>query len=50
MSEEDLAPENLKSLENKILLILRVDKINSSNINIEDIWFIKETEKIISKQ
>ena len=50
MSEEDLAPEKLKSLENKILLILRVDKINSSNINIEDIWFIKETEKIISKQ
>ena len=50
MTEEDLSPENLKILENKLLLILRVDKINSSNITIDDVWFISQVDKIIEKE
>ena len=50
MTEEDLSPENLKILENKLLLILRVDKKNSSNITIDDVWFISQVDKIIEKE
>ena len=49
ITEEDLYEENLKGLLNKILLILRVNMINNSNITIDELWFIGEVEKIIKK-
>ena len=48
--EDDLSEENLDSLLNKILLILRINNINNSKISVEEIWFLAEVEKIISKE
>jgi len=48
--EDDLSEENLDSLLNKILLILRTNNINNSKISVEEIWFLAEVEKIISKE
>lgn len=48
--EDDLSEENLDSLLNKILLILRVNNINNSKITIEELWFLAEVEKIIIKE
>ena len=50
VTEDDLSEENLSNLLNKILLILRVDKINNSKISIDELWFIAEVEKIINKE
>ena len=44
--ENDLSPENLKSLLNKILLILRVNKVENSSSSIEKIWFMVQINKI----
>lgn len=50
ITEDDLKPENLKPLLNKILLILRVEKIEASNkTNLDKIWFMVQVEKIIAK-
>ena len=50
ITEDDLKPENLKSLLNKILLILRIEKVESSDkTSLEKIWFIVQVEKIIAK-
>lgn len=48
--EDDLSEENLDSLLNKILLILRINNISNSKISVEEIWFLAEVEKIISKE
>lgn len=48
--EEDLSADNLNNLNNKISLILRVNKINNSNTSVEKIWFIVQVEKIIAKE
>jgi len=48
--EDDLSEENLDSLLNKILLILRTNNISNSKISVEEIWFLAEVEKIISKE
>ena len=50
ISEDDLNEDNLKSLLNKILLILRVNKIEKSDTTIEKIWFIVQVEKIVAKE
>ena len=50
ITEDDLKPENLKPLLNKIQLILRVEKIEASDkTSLEKIWFIVQVEKIIAK-
>lgn len=48
--EDDLSEDNLSDMVNKILLILRVNNINNSDISIEELWFLAEVEKIISKE
>lgn len=50
LNEEDLVPENLTTLINKILLILRVHKIETSKTNMDKIWFMVNVEKIIHKE
>lgn len=47
---DDLNPDNLDQIKNKINLILRINKINKCNISVEKIWFIVEVDKIISKE
>ena len=50
ITEDDLKPENLKPLLNKIQLILRVEKVEASDkTSLEKIWFIVQVEKIIAK-
>ncbi len=50
LNEADLSEDNLKQLLNKILLILRVNKIENSKISLDKIWFMAEVEKIINKE
>lgn len=50
IEEDDLNEDNLKNLLSKILLILRVNKIEKSQTSIEKIWFIVQVEKIIAKE
>ena len=50
ITEDDLNEDNLKSLLNKILLILRVSKIEKSETSVEKIWFMVQVEKIIAKE
>ena len=49
ITEEDITPDNLDALKNKIALITRVNKINNSNTTVEKIWFIVNANKIIEK-
>ena len=48
LTEEDLSEDNLIPLLNKILLILRINKIENSKTSIEKIWFISKVNKIMS--
>lgn len=50
ITENELEEENLKSLLNKITLILRVKKVEDSSTSIEKIWFMTWVEKMISKE
>lgn len=50
VTENDLEEENLKSLLNKITLILRINKIEESSTTIEKIWFMTWVEKMIAKE
>ena len=47
---EELDPDNLDNLLNKILLIFRINKINNSSTSANKIWFMTEVEKILSKE
>ena len=49
ISEDDITPDNLDALKNKIALITRINKINDSNTTVEKIWFIVNANKIIEK-
>ena len=50
IDENDLQPENLKPLLNKILLILRVNKVENSSSSIDKIWFMVQVEKLMAKE
>ena len=50
VTENDLEEENLKSLLNKITLILRINKVEESSTTIEKIWFMTWVEKVIEKE
>ena len=49
ITEDDITPDNLSALKNKIALITRINKINESNTTVEKIWFIVNANKIIEK-
>ena len=48
--EDNLRPENLEELLNKIKMLLRINTINKSNVTAEDIWFKLQAEKLIQKE
>lgn len=50
IAEEDLAEDNLETLMNKILLLLRINIIENSETSIDKIWFMVQVEKMISKE
>ena len=49
IDEDDITPDNLDALKNKIALITRINKINDSDTTVEKIWFIVNASKIIEK-
>ena len=49
INEDDITPDNLDALKNKIALINRIHKINDSNKTVEKIWFIVNANNIIEK-
>ena len=50
IDEEDLTSENIKLLLNKILLILRTNKIENSETTLDKIWFMVQVKKIIKEE
>lgn len=50
VTENELEEDNLKSLLNKITLILRIKKVEDSQTTIEKIWFMTWVEKMIEKE
>lgn len=50
ITEDDLNPDTLKSLKNKIELVLRINRIEKSETTIDKIWFMVQVEKIINKE
>ena len=50
VTENEIEEENLKSLLNKITLILRIKQIEDSSTTIEKIWFMTWVEKMIAKE
>lgn len=50
LTEEDLDPNSLQILENKVLLLLRINKIENSSTTVDKIWFIVQVEKMMAKE
>lgn len=46
LNEENLNPDDLETLLNKILFLLRVNEIEKSSTTVEKIWFMAQVEKI----
>ena len=46
----DLDEDSLEALKNKIDFVFRVNKIENSNLSVEKIWFIVQTDKIVEKE
>lgn len=49
LTEDDLNPNDLSILSNKIDFILRIKEIENSETTIEKIWFITQVDKLIKK-
>ena len=45
----DISEENLKSLLNKVLIILRINVINNSKMTLDEIWFMVQVARILEK-
>ena len=45
----DVSEENLKTLLNKVLIILRLNVINNSKMTLDEIWFMVQVAKILEK-
>lgn len=50
IEESDVSEENLKTLLNKVLIILRLNVIENSNLTLDEVWFMVQVSKIISKE
>lgn len=50
VTEDDLNPDNLDSVLNKIFMLIRINIIENSETSIDKIWFMTKVEKIITKE
>lgn len=50
IESQELDEDNLNTLKNKIDFIFRINKIEKSELSVEKIWFIVQTEKILEKE
>ena len=50
IEEGDVSEENLKTLLNKVMIILRLNVIENSKLTLDEVWFMVQVSKIISKE
>lgn len=50
LTEDDLNPDNLESVLNQILMLIRINAIENSETSMDKIWFMTKVEKIIAKE
>ena len=50
ISEDELDEGNLESLKGQIELLIRIDTIENSTLDIEKIWFMTQVEKLVAKE
>ena len=48
IDEMDLSIDNIENLSSRILLILRIHKVETSKTSVEKIWFRIEVKKLIT--
>lgn len=46
----DISEENLKTLLNKVLIILRLNVIENSKLTLDEVWFMVQVSKILDKE
>ena len=46
----DVSEENLRTLLNKVLIILRINVIENSKLTLDEIWFMVQVAKILDKE
>lgn len=46
----DVTEENLKTLLNKVLIILRLNVIENSKLTLDEVWFMVQVSKILDKE
>lgn len=50
INEEDIVGDNITTLNNKISLIERINKIDNSDITVDQIWFLTKSKEIIKEE
>ena len=50
INEEDIVGDNIDTLNSKIELIERINKIENSNVTVEQIWFLVKSQNILNKE
>jgi len=50
INEEDITADNINTLNNKISLIERINKIENSDITVDKIWFLAKSKKILNPE
>ena len=49
INEENLYPENLPELIERINLVLRIKELEESKLDVEKLWFMVQVDKLIIK-
>lgn len=50
INEEDIVDDNINTLNNKISLIERINKIENSNLTVDQIWFLVKAKEILKEE
>ena len=50
INEEDIVGDNISVLNNKISLIERINKIENSDITVDQIWFLVKSQDILKEE
>ena len=50
INEEDIVSDNITTLNSKISLIERINKIDNSDLTIDQIWFLAKSKEIIKEE
>ena len=50
INEDEIVGDNISVLNSKISLIERINKIENSNVTVEQIWFLVQSNKILNQE